>query len=156
MRVVTADAVVMRTVYLVSCVSAKRPDPVPAQDLYHSPWFQKARAYVTGQMRTGNEWFILSAKHHLVAPDTVIAPYELTLNAMAQPARRQWAATVMEALTPRLQDGDRVVFLAGARYREYLEKEVAALRCTVSVPMAGLRIGRQLQWLTNAMIGDRA
>lgn len=63
-------------VFLVACVAAKLDRPAPARDLYASPWFQKARAYVE---RQGGAWFILSAKHGLIAPETVIAPYDETL-----------------------------------------------------------------------------
>src|SRR3546814_861850 len=54
-------------VFLVACVAAKLDRPAPARDLYASPWFQKARAYVE---RQGGAWFILSAKHGLTAPET--------------------------------------------------------------------------------------
>src|SRR3546814_12989825 len=60
-----------------------------------SPWFQKARAYVE---RQGGAWFILSAKHGLIAPETVIAPYDETLGAMKAGARRLWGARVIEAM----------------------------------------------------------
>src|SRR3546814_11920244 len=66
-------------VFLVACVAAKLDRPAPARDLYASPWFQKARAYVE---RQGGAWFILSAKHGLIAPETVITPYYETLGAM--------------------------------------------------------------------------
>src|SRR3546814_2942975 len=65
-------------VFLVACVAAKLDRPAPARDLYASPWFQKARAYVE---RQGGAWFILSAKHGLIAPETVIARYDETLGA---------------------------------------------------------------------------
>ena len=55
-----------KPIYLVACVAAKLDRPAPARDLYTSPWFQKARAYVE---RQGGQWFVLSAKHGLIAPD---------------------------------------------------------------------------------------
>src|SRR3546814_11212990 len=68
-------------------------------DLYASPWFQKARAY--GE-RQGGAWFILSAKHGLIAPETVIAPYDETLGAMKAGARRLWGARVIEAMAEQM------------------------------------------------------
>ncbi len=47
-----------------------------------------------------------------------------------------------------LYTGDRVIFLAGKRYRKHLAADVAKCQCSVIVPMAGLKIGRQLQWLS--------
>ena len=58
-----------RKIALVACVSRKTPRPLPAQDLYVSDWFRKASAYAR---RVADEWYILSAKHGLVSPDTVI------------------------------------------------------------------------------------
>ena len=61
----------MQTVALVSCVSMKRSTPCQARDLYVSPWFLKARAYVEAGK---SPWFILSAEYGLVRPDRVVAP----------------------------------------------------------------------------------
>lgn len=60
-----------------------------AKDLYISDWFVKARAYVE---QAGDEWFILSAEYGLVSPETVIAPYERTLNTMGIAERRAWGS----------------------------------------------------------------
>jgi len=73
------------TLYVISCVSKKHETLAPAKDLYDSELFRRARAYVEA---TGCPWFILSAKHGLVAPDEVIAPYLETLNAMSVADRR--------------------------------------------------------------------
>lgn len=130
--------------YLVSCVSAKRPRRERAKDLYASPWFVKARAYVE---KMGQPWFVLSAQHGLLHPETVISPYEQTLNAMGVAARRAWASKVLGQLQPLLVDVQSLVFLAGQRYLEYLEPALRAYGIAVTIPMQGLRIGKQLQWL---------
>ncbi|WP_338000323.1 DUF6884 domain-containing protein [Burkholderia gladioli] len=44
--------------------------------------------------------------------------------------------------------GGRCVVLAGTRYREFLMGYLSG-RFTVEIPMNGLAIGKQLQWLTN-------
>jgi len=133
-----------RSIFLISCVSSKLDRPAPARELYVSDLFRKARAYAEA---SGQAWFVLSAEHGLVHPDTIVAPYEKTLNAMPVSERRAWADRVLVALEPHLQDVERVVFLAGKRYREFLEGPLSR-RVLVEVPMAGLGIGRQLQWLT--------
>jgi len=134
----------MRTVFLVSCVSKKKPAQLPAKDLYDSPWFKKARAYVES---TGSPWFILSAEYGLLEPDRIVAPYEKTLNQMSVGDRRRWSEDVLADLRRILALDDRVVFLAGMKYREFLEPVVVTLCRDVAVPMEGLRIGEQLQWL---------
>ena len=69
------------TIYLVSCVRQKATTATakPAQDLYLSNWFRKAKAYVEQNLRAQDRWFILSAKHHLVSPETLLLPYEAPL-----------------------------------------------------------------------------
>lgn len=133
----------LRTIHLVSCVSRKREHPVEARDLYRSDWFVKARAYVE---QAGTKWFILSAEHGLVSPESVISPYERTLNTMDITARQVWASNVLKQLTPNLRAVDRVVILAGARYREFLVDAIRKKVLVVEIPLEGMRIGEQLRW----------
>jgi hypothetical protein len=133
-----------RIVYLVSCVSHKRKEPSHARDLYVSDWFRKARGYAEA---SGCPWFILSAKHGLVAPDQMVAPYERTLNNMPVAERKQWARRVLLQMDNAVPALAQVVFLGGQRYREFLTAELRSRKVAVAVPMIGLRIGEQLRWL---------
>jgi hypothetical protein len=135
----------MSTLALVSCVSMKRPEPSLARDLYLSPWFLKARAYVES---TNSPWFILSAEYGLLRPDQIVAPYERTLNTMGIHDRREWARRVLDGLVPQLGGVGRIIVLAGARYREFLLPVLRQACPVVEIPMEGLTIGRQLQWLS--------
>jgi cytoplasmic iron level regulating protein YaaA (DUF328/UPF0246 family) len=135
----------MATIGLVSCVSAKRERPMEARELYCSPLFEKARDYAEGRC---DSWFILSAKYGLVAPDRVIEPYNETLKDKKVDQRRAWADVVWRDLRPALSPGDRVVILAGEKYREFLVERIARHGCVLDVPMEGMSIGRQLQWLS--------
>ena len=134
-----------RTVYLVSCVSKKKAVRAPARDLYTSAWFIKARAYVE---RSGSTWFILSAQHGLVRPEKIMAPYEQTLNAMSRREREAWAARVISQLKAALPATDRIVVLAGVRYREFIMAYLRQQARRVEVPMARLGIGKQLRYLS--------
>ena len=136
------------SLYLVSCVGQKLPGPSPARELYTSVWFLKARAYVN---RKGQPWFILSAKHGLVHPDEDITRYDLTLNTMKKAERCEWAKNVFCQLESHLAGLNSVIFLAGERYREFLEPKLRELGLTVSVPMKGLKIGEQLSWLNQEL-----
>ena len=71
------------------------PNPTKAGNLYTSPWFIMARGLVE---KTDQPWFILSAKHGLVSPDTVIPPYEATLNTMSVADRRAWGVMVRKQM----------------------------------------------------------
>lgn len=131
-------------VYLVSCVSKKQAIPSPAQDLYVSAWFKKARRYAEA---SSDQWLILSAEYGLVKPDRVIAPYERTLNKMPINERRAWAEQVAQQLADIAPELKQVVFLAGSKYREFLEKHLTDHDIEIFIPMENLPIGKQLQWL---------
>lgn len=133
-----------QTVYLISCVSTKRATPAPARDLYVSELFRRARTYVEA---TKCLWFILSAKYGLVDPDEVIAPYEQTLNTMGASERRKWAEKVQVQMDKRMPAAERIVLIAGQRYREFLMPYLRRRAAKVEVPLEGLRIGEQLNWL---------
>lgn len=134
-----------KVVALVSCVSAKRAHAAPAGDLYTSTLFKKAKRYA---LAIANSWYVLSAKHGLLAPHTVISPYDMTLNTMTSRERRGWSERVADQLRPVVGPGDTVLFLAGAKYREGLQASLRARNVEIIVPMAGMRIGEQLSWLT--------
>jgi uncharacterized protein DUF6884 len=135
-----------RKIYLVSCVGKKRPSPSRARDIYVSAWFQLVKQYAEA---AGSPWFILSAKYGLLEPDQIIEPYEQTLNTMPIEDRRAWADRVRDQLDGHLLDVRQVVFLAGARYREFLADQLKDRGIQVEIPMEGLTIGRQLHWLKN-------
>jgi hypothetical protein len=137
----------MSVVYLVSCVAQKRTSATRAKDLYVSEWFRRARDYVEA---SGDPWFILSAKCGLVSPDDVLGPYEQTLNTMGVRERRAWADRVQLQMDQRLPESDRIVLLAGQRYREYLMDYLRRRTLTIEVPLEGLRIGEQLSWFARA------
>jgi hypothetical protein len=139
-----------RRVVLISCVSAKLDRPAPARDLYTSPLFCGCLRYAEGL--TPDAIYVLSAQYGLVPIDRVIAPYDLTLNNMGVEAIRAWARCVLADLE-RVADleNDRFTLLAGERYRRFIQPNLAHSE----VPMEGLSIGRQLQFLSNPA-GNRA
>ena len=130
---------------LVSCVKSKLPLAAPARDIYTSAWFRKARDIVEA---SGARWFVLSSRYGLVAPDAIIAPYDYTLNTLGVAERRSWAADVFDQLLPELTYRRRVVMFAGMRYREFLIEPLLRQGIEVDVPMANLRRGEQLEWLS--------
>jgi hypothetical protein len=133
-------------VALVSCVKSKLPHPAPARELYTSAWFQKLRGIVE---TSGARWFVLSSRYGLVAPDAEVAPYDYTLNSLGVSERRRWAADVLKVLIPLVMDEKRIVMFAGDRYREFLVAPLERHGIEVDVPMAHLRRGEQLSWLSH-------
>lgn len=130
---------------LVSCVKSKLEHPARAQDLYTSALFKKARAWAE---RHCNGWYILSAKHGLVAPSVELHPYELTLRSLKRHERLEWAHRVHVQMREAglLGKGVTLVWLAGAPYK----KELAQLLSDFEQedPLRGLGIGKRLQWLS--------
>ncbi len=148
---------VIPEVYLIPCASRKRSARAPARDLYESPLFRKMRAVVE---ELGAPWFILSAKHGLMKPGQQVDPYDLTLNDMRVSERRSWAQGVVAQMERALPPVDRVVVLAGQKYREFLMDWLTRRAPVVDTPLAHLPIGRQQQfldaWLATLQRGDSA
>lgn len=129
---------------LVSCVKSKKSVSAPAGQLYTSPLFRSLVQYAEAH---ADQWFILSAEHGLLHPEEVVAPYERTLNRMANAERLAWAERVQRQLLQTLPRRSEIIVLAGERYREHLIPFLEAHGFTVSIPLQGLPFGKQLQRL---------
>ena len=79
----------------------------------------------------------------------------ITLNTMRKAERNAWAKRVKAQMETRLPAADRIVVLAGQRYSESLMDYLRQRARTVEIPMEGLTIGRQLQYLTGGLHHDR-
>jgi hypothetical protein len=126
-------------------VKTKLDHPAAARDLYASPLYRGRRAYVEA---TCDRWFILSAKHGLVAPDDVLEPYEETLKHKSVHAKRDWAAGVLAQLTESVDiPGTLFEVHAGAEYRNFgLVEGLRRWGATVEIPTEHLGQGEQLEF----------
>jgi len=138
----------MSHIGLISCASKKHPGISEAKDLYDSSLFLKSRKYIE---RKCDRWYILSAKYGLVEPTTKIEMYDETLNNKTRNERYEWATSVWKDLCERIKPEDKITILAGEKYREHLVPFLSKFGCKVNVPMKGLSIGRQLQWLSDQL-----
>ncbi len=146
------------TVYLVGCSSGKlafaatEPHEAPARDLYTGLVFSASRDYVEA---LGAEWAILSAKHGLVLPDQVLAPYDFTFRGAGyrKVDRDRWASGVRRDLDARWPCGTKFVLLAGKDYRPWTGGS-PSLR--LEEPLEGLGIGQRVAWLNKAIKEARA
>ena len=105
-----------------------------------SQLFKKATQYICQQ--DYDDWFILSAKYGLLNKDSMIEPYDITLNKMNSLERKEWAKEVFDQvlkLTPKQID-----FYAGKKYREYLIPLLEQRDIVCQVPLEGKGIGEQL------------
>jgi len=145
-----------KTFVLVSCGSKKLSQSAPARDLYTGDLFKKSRAFA--EQQPGASWFVLSAKHGLLAPEQLIKPYNKTLNEMPIDERRIWAREVFRVLVDEqaLAPGDETILLAGAHYCEFLVPFLRAFGVRVLQPLRGLGIGQRLAWLQKRLEKNRA
>lgn len=138
----------VKKIVLISCVSKKLPTRAKAQDLYISALFRLNIQYA--KKLKPDAIYILSAMHGLLSLDDEVEPYDLTLNTMSSRQVKAWADQVMAQIgacaDPKT---DHFVFLAGEKYRKFLLPHLASYE----VPMQGLTIGRQLQFLSGQIHG---
>ncbi len=139
------DGEVPSTTLLLGCVKQKRDVPSAAMDLYRSPLWVARRRYAEA---SGHPWLILSALHGVLDPDQVVEPYDLALSALPKAERRAWAVRVLGGLQERAGTlaGRTYEIHAGAVYRGAIEAELRNRGAVVTVPLAGLPLGRQLRW----------
>ena len=131
-----------KKIVLISCASKKRPVRSQAKDLYISTLFELNLKYA--KSLNPDVIYILSAKYELLNLETEIEPYNLTLNNMTQSEIKEWALRVINQLNEKTDlTNDHFIFLAGNNYRKYL---VSSLK-SYEVPLEGLPIGKQLQYL---------
>lgn len=141
---ISQRGLLMKAICLVACAARKHEGVHAAKDLYDSALFQKSRRFAESR---ADIWYILSAKHGLLDPEKRIGKYDNTLNTMSKLERADWSDKVLSDLSKLIASGDRVIILAGKNYREFLEQRLRNLGIDIKVPMEGMRIGQQLQWL---------
>jgi hypothetical protein len=133
----------MTRIALVACGKTKLNRRAPARELCAGALFRKASLYAEV---TFDKWFILSAKHHLVLPDNILDPYDLSLSDLSGGEQRDWAREVLCQLEALGLRDDDFWLLAGEKYARFLEEPLNAQR-----PLRGLGIGRQLAWYSKAV-----
>jgi hypothetical protein len=125
---------------LIACTKLKASDRSPAFLMYsRSALFSKAWAYASERQL---KVLILSAKHGLLDPGTIIDPYDLTLKTMPRAGRRDWAERVSRQLREAIPKGSTIELHAGKDYTEYLDLS----DYEVVEPLSGLGLGQRLQW----------
>jgi len=132
----------MKKFILISCSSSKSANRSKVENLYTSSLFKKSLDYAKSLNPSGI--YILSAKHDLLKLDQKIFPYNQTLDKMSIAQRKEWSNKVLKKLKRVVNlKKDKVIFLAGGKYREFLINQIT----NYEIPMKGLGIGQQLGFL---------
>lgn len=95
------------------------------------------------------DYFILSAKHGILHPTQIIEPYDQSLYHLSALERRQWSEVVVKQLIAIAPPPAELIILAGKRYREGIVKPLQNAGYNITIPLQGLGIGKQLQWLNS-------
>ena len=126
-----------------------------AKDLYTSPLFKLRRAYAE---RFCDEWWIQSAKYHIIHPCKIVEPYD-----KVPPGNKaeyhSWSLSCMSDLGWYYWEYGRgwesrmiVEFHSGEAYWRELEELLSSRGVHVSVPTRGMAIGQQLQWYKDRLM----
>lgn len=95
------------TLVVVACSAGKAAKPGPARTFYRGELF---RLSVEWAESWGFRWMVLSALHGLVAPDTVLFGYDITLRDVGVPDRPGWYRDQLP------EDITNLVILGGQAY----------------------------------------
>lgn len=132
----------MAKIALISCTKRKQDYACPAIELYtKSPAFRFKLCYCK---RVGvDKIFILSAKHYLLEPETIIDPYDETLRGRKKEYKLKWTNEVLHDLKNKTDiKNDEFIILAGVDYTKYLLEYLPHHYN----PVKGLGSGKQLQF----------
>jgi hypothetical protein len=135
-------------IVLIGCGQRKRSERAPARELYTGPLFADRLAYADASRRP---FWIVSARHGLIAPGVVLEPYDLTVRDLSPVDAAAWSLGVVRALLDELSDTCDLSRLTvelhmGADYAEPLRQILPAIGINYSWPVRGLSQGEQRAW----------
>ena len=109
----------MKTIYLISCCKEKLSHPAKAVDLYQSEGFK--RRLSIPQTHNPDAILILSAKHHIVELEQVLAPYDVCLSNQTIGEQKKWAEICIDSLSKKFDlKKDKFFILAAENYYKNL------------------------------------
>ena len=132
----------MKKICIVSCTSRKRDSSMRAENLYCSELFYRSRRYAQANY---DGWLILSAKHGLIRPSDIIAPYDRKLTTLTEGERLALANKVAHQAAALFENAIvDITSICGAEYDSLLSK--AGIRFKRNSEFA-LPIGKKLRAL---------
>lgn len=134
------------THFLISCGKHKQLIQAHAAELYTSLRF---RLSVTLPQRLHLPFSVLSAKHGLLEPDTLVQPYDFSLASMNRAEMRVWAERVLTQLTTMHSNVQRFVVLADDDYRDDLVPLLLQKKFRVLEPLLRYERSGRVSFLRN-------
>jgi hypothetical protein len=122
-------------VVLIGSAGETASGPVRVADLFRSAGFVRAREHA---LHSGAPWFVLSAKHGLLEPDDVVAPYDLQLGDSSTIYRSAWGEWVAAQLGERVRlSGTTVEVHGGVDFAQPLRQPLARRGAALELPLPG-------------------
>lgn len=140
----------MAKIALISCTSSKKDYVCQAKELYSESATFRLEYELANIL--AEDIYILSAKHGLLAKDTVLAPYDYTLMHKTIDIKMEWSNNVLNQMreTFSLED-DEFIILAGNDYCEYLLPSIK----NYWLPLKGKRQGERQPMLRQLLTLER-
>lgn len=133
-----------KKIALVACVKQKKQGRHPAQELFTSAWFVKAKEYIDNV--DFDDWYILSAKYHLVSPDDMLEYYSEHLNQYPKEELEAWAQKTAGQIEAKNLSKELLYIIGSEKYRaikSYLPE------AEIIEPLKGMGISQQMSWMHN-------
>lgn len=131
-------------IVLIGCGKKKNNIECEAQYMYIGDFFITCLNYA----KTFNcPIYILSAKYGLLSLNTVILPYNKTLNTMNCEESLCWSKYVKKQFDENHLKDQKAIFLCGENYYKYLLDYFKEYE----LPLKGLRMGYQIQYMKSKM-----
>lgn len=137
-----------RRIALIACVKQKKEGRHAAADLYTSAWFVKVREYI--EQSNFDEWYILSAKHHLISPTERIESYTEHLNQYKKGQIEEWAQITAQQIKDHGLEQEHLVIFGSEKYRSVL---LYLPDAKVEEPFKGMGISQQMTWMHQEIAG---
>ncbi|RXT14951.1 DUF6884 domain-containing protein [Ammoniphilus sp. CFH 90114] len=131
-----------KKIALIACVKQKREGKHTASELYTSAWFVKVKEYI--ECSDFDEWYILSAKHHLVSPGDEIDAYTEHLNQFKPKQIKEWAEITAQQVKERRLEQEQLFIFGSEKYRSIIPYLPDS---QIEEPLKGMGISQQMGWM---------
>jgi hypothetical protein len=122
-------------VVLIGSAGGTASAPLPAARLFESAGFARARDHAAA---SGHPWFVVTAKHGLLDPDDVVAPFDLQLGDQSIGYRTAWGEWVVAQLGDRLRlEGVTLEVHGGVDFAQPLRGPMARRGGSVDLQLPG-------------------
>lgn len=112
---------------LIACSKSKQDHKCKAGEMYTGNLYTKSKELVE---KSGEKWWILSAKHHLLDPEKEIEPYNEYLGDYSADELHEWSDEVIKEMKEAgIKEDEKIHVYAGEDYYKYLTDTFTNIEC---------------------------